>query len=37
MSVKRCEIIKYLEKSGYHLLRENKKHSVVPTVIPPSP
>lgn len=28
MSVKRRELIRYLEKSGFHLLREGAKHSV---------
>jgi predicted RNA binding protein YcfA (HicA-like mRNA interferase family) len=28
MSVKRQELVKYLEKNGFSLLREGKKHSI---------
>lgn len=28
MSVKRRELIKYLEENGFYLLREGKKHSI---------
>jgi predicted RNA binding protein YcfA (HicA-like mRNA interferase family) len=28
MSVKRRDLIKYLEKNGFYLLREGKKHSI---------
>ena len=28
MSVKRQELVKYLQASGYSLLREGKKHSI---------
>jgi mRNA interferase HicA len=28
MSVKRRELVKYLEKNGFSLLREGKKHSI---------
>jgi predicted RNA binding protein YcfA (HicA-like mRNA interferase family) len=28
MSVKRRDLVKYFEKSGFYLLREGKKHSI---------
>ncbi|MGD1119124.1 MAG: type II toxin-antitoxin system HicA family toxin [Dehalococcoidales bacterium] len=28
MSVKRRDLIRYLESNGFHLLREGKKHSI---------
>jgi mRNA interferase HicA len=28
MSVKRRDLVKYLEKNGFYLLREGKKHSI---------
>jgi mRNA interferase HicA len=28
MSVKRRDLIRYLEKNGFHLLREGSKHSI---------
>jgi len=28
LSVKRRELIKYLEENGFYLLREGKKHSI---------
>ena len=28
MSVKRRELVKYLEANGFHLLREGSKHSI---------
>jgi mRNA interferase HicA len=28
MAVKRRELVRYFEESGFHLLREGKKHSI---------
>ena len=28
MSIKRSELVKYLEKNGFYLLREGNKHSI---------
>lgn len=28
MSVKRCDLVRYLEENGYHLLREGGNHSI---------
>ena len=32
MSVKRRDLVKYLQENGFYLLREGRKHSIIQTM-----